>query len=122
MPIHLGNTIKGSTLTLQGIDNVKGCNGLASCMFRVSNGIADHGLQKATQHVSCFCVDLIADTLDTTASSQATNGWLCDALNVVLEFLVGRKSLAASLALSSAHLVDFFPRVGCTQGEYVRRT
>ena len=77
-------SVKGSSLSLQSIDDIEGGDSLALGMFSVGNRVADHILQEGLENSTGFFVDETRDTLDTTSSSKSSDGWLGDSLDVVL--------------------------------------
>ena len=79
--------VDGSALALKSIDDVQGCHGLAPGMLSVRDGVAQHILQECLKHATALFVDQSADALDSTSTCQATNGGLCDAVDVVLHDL-----------------------------------
>lgn len=101
-------TVEGAALTLEGIHHVHGCHGLALGVLSVGDGVPDHVLEEHLEHTACLLVDQARDTLDTTTASEATDGWLGDALDVVTQHLTMtlRATLAEPLAAlaTSRHL------------------
>ncbi|DBA01108.1 TPA: hypothetical protein N0F65_001736, partial [Lagenidium giganteum] len=101
--------VQRATLPLQRVHHVHCCHRLATRVLRVGHRVTDHVFQKHLQHATRFLVDQSADTLHTATTSQTTNGWFGDALDVVTEHLsvaLGA-ALAESLATfaTSRHLV-----------------
>ena len=80
-------TIQGSTLSLQGVDDIQRGDGLSLCVFSVSDSISDDVFQERLQDDSDFFVDQSRDTLDTTSSGQSSDSWLGDTLDVVSQDL-----------------------------------
>ena len=78
-------SVQGTSLTLQGIDDVHGSDGLALGVFRVGDGIADDVLKEDLEHAAGLLVDQAGDTLDTATTGQTANGRLGDALDVVAQ-------------------------------------
>jgi hypothetical protein len=62
-------TIKGFSLTLQGIHNVHGCHSLSASMLCVRDTVTDHVLQEHFEDTTSFFVDEAGDTLDTPTTS-----------------------------------------------------
>lgn len=93
-------SVQGTSLTLQGIDDVHGSDGLALGVFRVGDGIADDVLKEDLEHAAGLLVDQAGDTLDTATTGQTANGRLGDALDVITEYLT--MTLGASLTESLA--------------------
>lgn len=65
-------------------------------MLRVGDGVADHVLQEDLQHAARLLVDEPRDALDAATPSQAADGRLGDALDVVAQHLA--VALGAALA------------------------
>ena len=61
-------SIKGTSLSLQGIDNVHGCDGLPLGVFGVGDGITDYIFKKYLEDTTGLFVDQARDTLDTSTS------------------------------------------------------
>jgi hypothetical protein len=93
-------SVQGTSLTLQGIDDVHGSDGLALGVFRVGDGIADDVLKEDLEHAAGLLVDQAGDTLDTATTGQTANGRLGDALDVITEYLT--MTLGAPLTESLA--------------------
>ncbi len=70
-------------------------------MLGVSHSIADDGLKKDLEDTTGLFVDEARNSLDTTTASQAANGGLGDALDVVPEDLAVPLGAALSESLSS---------------------
>jgi hypothetical protein len=84
--MHLAaEAVECAALALQGIDNVHGCDRLSLGMLGIGDCVSDNVLQEDFQDTTGLLVDKTAETLDTTASSETTNGWLRDALDVVAQ-------------------------------------
>jgi hypothetical protein len=96
-------------LTLEGVDDVHGGDGLTASVLSVGDTITDHVLQEDLEDTSGLFVDETGDTLDTTTTGQTANGRLGDSLDVITENL--SVTLGASLSksfssLSSSRHVD----------------
>ncbi|KFV65825.1 hypothetical protein N307_06738, partial [Dryobates pubescens] len=88
--------VQGTSLALECIDHVHGRHRLSLGVLGVGHSITDHVLQEDLQHSASLFVDEARNTLDTAAPSQATDGGLRDALDVVAQrFAV---TLSASFA------------------------
>ena len=70
-------------MTLEGVDDVEGGDGLSLGVLGVGDGVTDDVLEENLQDTTGLFVDQTRDTLDTTSSSQSTDGWLGDPLDVV---------------------------------------
>ena len=91
-------TVEGTALTLQGVDDVHGCDGLPLGVLTVRDGITDDVLKEHLQDTTSFLVDQTADALDTTTTSQTTDRGFGDTLDVITEYLP--MTLGASFAES----------------------
>lgn len=76
-------SVEGLALSLESVDDVHSNNSLPLGVLSVSDSIPDHALQVVLQNTSGLFVDQSADSLDTTSSSQTSDGWFCDSLDVV---------------------------------------
>ena len=102
-------TVKGLSLTLEGIDNIHGSDGLTAGVFSVGDRVTDDVLEEDLEDTTGLLVDQPRDTLDTTTTSKTTDGRLGDTLDVITKDL--SVTLGASLAetlssLSSSGHVD----------------
>ena len=76
-------TVEGSALTLEGVDDVEGGDGLSLGVLGVGDGVTDDVLEEDLEDTSGLFVDQTGDSLDTTSTSETTDGWLGDALDVI---------------------------------------
>ena len=93
-------SVEGTALTLQSIDDVHGSDGLSLGVLSVGDGISDDVLKEDLEDSTGLFVDEARDTLDTTTTSQTADGGLGDALDVVTQHLT--VTLGASLSESFA--------------------
>ncbi len=93
-------SVQGTSLPLESIDNVHGGDGLPLGVFGVGDGVPDDVLKEDLEHSAGLLVDEAGDTLDSTTASQTPDGGLGDALDVVSQHLA--MTLGASLAESLA--------------------
>uniref|UniRef100_A0A8R7QK21 Uncharacterized protein n=1 Tax=Triticum urartu TaxID=4572 RepID=A0A8R7QK21_TRIUA len=75
--------VEGSPLSLEGVDDVHGGDGLAAGVLRVGDGVANDVLQEDLEHAAGLLVDEPRDALHTATASQTADGGLGDALDVV---------------------------------------
>ena len=101
-------TIEGSALSLQSIDDVHSSDGLSLGMLSVGDGISDDVLKEDLEDTSGLLVDQTADTLDTTTAGQSTDGWLGDTLDVITQDLSVALSTTLSKSLSSLSSAGHF--------------
>mgnify|MGYP004185043207 FL=1 len=80
-------TVKGSALSLEGIDNIKSSDSLSSGVLSVGDGISDDVLKEDLKDTTGLFVDKTRDTLDTTSSCQSSDGRLGDTLDVISQDL-----------------------------------
>ena len=79
-------SVEGTALSLQCIDDIHGCDGLPLGVFCVSNSVPDNVLQENLQNSSGFLVDEARYTLHTTTSCQSSDGGLGYTLDVVPKY------------------------------------
>ena len=94
-------SVQGTSLSLQSVDNVHGCDGLPLGVLGVGDGVTDHVLKEHLQDTSGLLVDQTGDTLHTTSASQTADGGLRDSLDVVTEYLPVTLGAPLSETLSS---------------------
>ncbi|CAC5368734.1 H2B [Mytilus coruscus] len=80
-------SVKGTSLTFQGVDDIHGGDSLPLCVLSVCDSITDDIFQKDFQDTSCFLVDKTRDTFDTTSSCQTTDCWFGDTLDIITQHL-----------------------------------
>ena len=80
-------TVKGSALSLEGVDDVKSGDSLSSGVLGVGDGISDDVLKEHLEDTTGLFVDKTRDTLDTTSSCQSSDGRLGDTLDVISQDL-----------------------------------
>ena len=69
-------TIDGSSLSLESVDNVEGGDGLTASVFGVGDSVTDDGFQEGLEDSTGFLVDQSGDSLDSSSASETTDGWL----------------------------------------------
>ena len=90
-------TVEGSALSLEGVNDIESSNSLSLGVLGVGNGVLDNVLEEASEDNSGLVIDEGADSLDSTSSSESSNGWLGDTENGVLDGF-GSESLGSSLS------------------------
>jgi hypothetical protein len=80
-------TIEGTTLSLERVDNIERSNCLAFGMFGVCDGIANNTLKEGLEDTTSLLVYHSGNTLDTTTTCETTDSRLCDTLDVVTKNL-----------------------------------
>jgi len=76
-------SVEGTSLTFQGVDDVHGGDGLSLSVLSVGDCITDHVLQENLENTSGLFIDESRDTFHATSTSKTTNGGLGDTLDVV---------------------------------------
>jgi len=76
-------SVEGTSLSLQSVDNVHGCDGLSLGMLCVCDCITDDVLEEDFQDTTGFLVDESRDTFNSTSTCKTTDGRLGDTLDVV---------------------------------------
>ena len=94
-------SVKCTSLALEGIDDVHGSHGLPLGMLGVGDSITDHVLQENFENTAGLLVDEAGDSLDSTTASQAADGRLGDTLDVITEHLTVTLRTSLSQSLSS---------------------
>lgn len=76
-------SVQGASLAFQGVDDIHGGDSLPLGVLGVSYSITDDILQENFQDTTGLFVDQSRDTLDTTTTSETTDSWLSDTLDVI---------------------------------------
>ena len=100
--------VKSAALTLEGVDDVEGSDGLALGVLGVGDSVADDTLEEGLENTAGLLVDHGRDTLDTATTRQTADGGLGDTLDVVAQDLA--VTLGATL---SETLAAFATWRGC---------
>ena len=99
---HLSaKAVEGSSLALEGIDNIEGGDSLALGVLGVGDGVTDDVLEEDLEDGASLLVDETRDALDTTTTGETTDGRLGDALDVVAKDLAMALGASLSEPLSS---------------------
>ena len=94
-------SVEGTSLSLESVHNVHSGDSLPLGVLTVGHGIPDHVLQENLEDTSGLFVDQTTDTLDSTPSSESSNGRLGDSLDVVTENLSVTLGTSLSESLAS---------------------
>jgi hypothetical protein len=94
-------TVKGLSLTLEGVDNVHGSDGLTAGVLSVGDGITDDVLEKDLEDSAGLFVDQTRNTLDTTTTGETSDSGLGNTLDVVTKDLAMTLGSSLSESLSS---------------------
>ena len=76
-------SVEGASLSLEGVDNVHGCNGLSLGVLSVGDSITNDVLKENFQDTTGFFVDESRDTFDSTSACKTTDGGLGNTLDVI---------------------------------------
>ena len=74
-------------MTLKGVDDIQRGDSLALSVLSVGDSVTDNTLKEGLQDTTGLLVDHGRDTLDTTTTSETTDGGLGDTLDVVAQDL-----------------------------------
>ena len=94
-------TVESLALTLEGVDDIHGGDGLAASVLGVGDGITDDVLKEDLEDTAGLLVDEAGDTLDTTTTCETADGGLGDALDIVAKDLAMTLGAALSESLAS---------------------
>ena len=94
-------TVQGSALSLQGIDDIHGGDSLPLGMLGVGDGITNNVLKENFQDTTGFFIDETRDTFDTTSASKTTDSRLGDTLDVITKYFTMTLSASFSQTFSS---------------------
>ena len=76
----LSITVECSSLSLQGINDIHGCDCSSLGVLCVCDRVSNDLLKELLQNTSCLLIDASVDSLDASSSGESSDGWLCDAL------------------------------------------
>ena len=93
-------SVEGTSLPLEGIDNIHSGDSLPLGMFSVGDGITDDIFKENLEDTTGLLVDQARDTLDTTTTRQTADGGLGDTLDIITQDFA--MTLSASLSKSFA--------------------
>ena len=94
-------TVQGTALTFEGVDNVHSSDSLPLGVLGVGDGITDDVLKEHLQDTTGLFVDEARDTLDTSTTSQTTDSRLGDTLDIITQHFAMTLSASLSEPLSS---------------------
>ena len=80
-------SVQGTSLALEGVDDVHGSDGLPLGVLSVGDSVPDDVLEEYLEDTTGLLVDEARDTLDTTTTSQTTDGGLGNTLDVIAQHL-----------------------------------
>jgi hypothetical protein len=99
-------TVEGTSLSLESVDDVEGSDGLSLGVFSVHDGVTDDVLEESLEDGTSLLVDIRADSLDTTTTSKSVDGRLGDSHDGSLERFSG-DSIGASFTGNFSELASF---------------
>ena len=99
-------TVESAALALECVDDIHGGDGLSLGVLAVGDGVTDHVLEEDLKNTASFLVDQAWDTLDSTTTSQSSDGWLGDTLDVIT------KNFAMALGTSFSETLASFTTSG----------
>ena len=99
--ILTAEAVQSAALTLEGIDDVHGSDGLPLGVFGVGDGIPDDVLKEYLEDTTGLLVDESRDTLDTSTTCETADGGLGDTLDVITQHLSVPLGASLSESLSS---------------------
>ena len=93
--------VESAALSLEGVHDVHGSDGLAAAVLGVGHSVTDDVLQENLEDGAGLLVDETADALDTTTASKTADSRLGDALDVVTQHLAVTLGATLSESFSS---------------------
>ena len=100
MSFLTSESVEGTSLPLEGIDDIHSGDSLPLGVFGVGDGITDDVLKEDLEDTTGLLVDQARDTLDTTTTRQTADSGLGDTLDVITQDFA--MTLSASLSESFA--------------------
>ena len=94
-------SVQGTSLPLEGIDDIHGGDSLPLGVFGVGDSIPDDVLKEDLEDSTGLLIDETRDTLDSSTASQTPDGGLGDSLDVVSQHLTVTLGASLSESLSS---------------------
>ena len=94
-------SVDGSSLPFQGVDDVKGGDGFPASVLGVGYCVTDDSFQEGLENSTGFFVDKSRNSLHTTTTSKSSNGGLSDSLDVISKDLAMTLSATLAKAFSS---------------------
>ena len=116
--LSASESVEGSALPFQGVNNIHGCHGLSPGVLCVCDGIPDHILQEDLQDASGLFINEAADTLDASSPGQTPDGGLGDTLDIISENFpvpLGTSFPQTLASLSTPRHLSFLAARRCSQ-------
>ena len=96
-------TVEGSALSLERVDDIESSDSLSLGVFGVHNGVADDVLEEGSENSAGLLVDVGRDSLHTTSACKSADSRLGDAEDGLTEGLAAEvHALSARLATKSS--------------------
>ena len=108
--LSASETIDGSALSLESVNDIHGCHGFSSGVLSVGDCVSDDAFEESLEDLSGVVINEGGDSLDTSSSGQSSDGWLGDALDGSLVASLLGDSLGADFSFSS----DSFSAFACS--------
>ena len=96
-------SVEGSSLSLEGVDDIESSDGLSLGVLSVGDGVSDHVLEERSEDNSGLVVDEGADSLNSSSSGESSDGRLGDSHDGGLDGF-GGVSLGSGLSLDLSEL------------------
>ena len=93
--------VEGAALAFESIDHIHSSDSLPLGMLGVGDGVADDILKEHLEHTTGLFIDETRDTLDTSTTSQTTDGRFGDTLDIITQDLAMTLSASLSEPLAS---------------------
>jgi hypothetical protein len=94
-------TVKGTALALEGIDDIEGCDSLSLGVLGICDCITNNTLEEGLENTTGLFVDHGRNTLDTTTTRETSDSWLGDTLDVITKNLAMALGSALAKTLST---------------------
>ena len=94
-------SVEGTSLPLEGIDDIHGGDSLPLGVFGVGDSIPDDVLKEDLEDSTGLLIDESRDTLDSSTASQTPDGGLGDSLDVITKYFTMTLGASLSESLSS---------------------
>ena len=87
MSFLTAESVEGTALTLQSVDDIHGGDGLSLGVLGVGDSITDDVLQEYFEDTSSLFIDEAGNTFHASTASQSANGRLGNTLDIVTKHL-----------------------------------
>ena len=100
-------TVDGSALPLESVNNIKSSDGFSSGVLSVGDSISDDTLEESLEDLSGVVINEGRDSLDTSSSGESSDSGLGDAFNRSLVGSLLSDSLGSNLSFSTNSFTSF---------------